>query len=191
MFRGYYHSFWHDDPTDPCMCERYNRRISRLGEMNSDEGPQLLFVRSNVSHENMIEVLQVPELMKLLRAKFGKSSRLLLILENQQKFTGPALVDEDDHVMLHYLSMDVHKKSHPDNAMPYARPVECALEWCARKTFACRHFETLKEAFQLAHPYPGGERGLGGLPAFEASKVLAAVEAGCEPSRPIGNDEPV
>ena len=27
------------------------------------------------------EVLQVPELMKLLRAKFGKSSRLLLILE--------------------------------------------------------------------------------------------------------------
>jgi hypothetical protein len=132
--------------------------------------------------------------------------------------------------MLHYLSMDVHKKSHPDNAMPYARnltssnpawpeaknkspcmlmssdvyiqikrsaaaettlgrrwkdalrivcwafsgsfvkpqlvpipcpipscrgPVECALEWCARKTFACRHFETLKEAFQLAHPYPG------------------------------------
>lgn len=89
------------------------------------------------------EVLQVPELMKLLRAKFGKSSRLLLILEplscswqlegpwshsgvtqlprNQQKFVGPALVDEDDHVMLHYLSMDVHKKSHPDNAMPYAR----------------------------------------------------------------------
>ena len=40
---------------------------------------------------------------------------------HQQKFMGPAVVDEDDHVMLHFLSMDVHKKSHPDNAMPYAR----------------------------------------------------------------------
>ncbi|CAL1169600.1 unnamed protein product [Cladocopium goreaui] len=173
MFRGYYHSFWHDDPSDPSMHDRYNRRIARLGEMSSDLGTQLLFVRSNVSHE---EVLQVPELMKLLRAKFGKSSRLLLILENQQKFVGPALVDDDDHVMLHYLSMDVHKKSHPDNAMPYARPVECALDWCAEKV-TCRHFSTFAEAFQLADPYPGGERGLGGLPAFEATKVLATVEA--------------
>lgn len=173
MFRGYYHSFWHDDPSDPSMHDRYNRRIAWLGEMSSDLGTQLLFVRSNVSHE---EVLQVPELMKLLRAKFGKSSRLLLILENQQKFVGPALVDEDDHVMLHYLSMDVHKKSHPDNAMPYARPVECALDWCAEKV-TCRHFSTFADAFQLADPYPGGERGLGGLPAFEATKVLATVEA--------------
>lgn len=174
MFRGYYHSFWHDDPTDPSMHERYKRRIARLAEMKSDEGPQLLFVRSNVSHE---EVLQVPELMKLLRTRFGKSCRLLLILENQQEFLGPALVDEDDHVMLHYLSIDVHKKSHPDNTMPYARPVECALEWCGRKPFTCRRIETFREGFELAAPYPGGERGLGGLPAFEASKVLATVEA--------------
>lgn len=28
---------------------------------------------------------------------------------------------QDDHVMLHYLSMDVHKKGHPENVAPYAR----------------------------------------------------------------------
>ena len=25
-YRSYYHSFWHDDPTDPGMHERYKRR---------------------------------------------------------------------------------------------------------------------------------------------------------------------
>lgn len=62
MFRGYYHSFWHDDPTEPSMRlapeaswaalrrERYERRRARLWELGCDARVKL-FVRSNVSHE--------------------------------------------------------------------------------------------------------------------------------------------
>jgi len=184
MFRGYYHSFWHDDPNEPSMHERYERRIQRLWEMKSNEEEKLLFVRSNVSHE---EVLQVPELMRELRGKFGPSVRFLLILENQKQMLGPATVVEDDHVMLHYLSMDVHKKGHPENVAPYARAVESALEWCLGKIIGCHKFTSFEEAFGFVDPYPGGEKGMGGLAAFEATNVLATVEAG---QKAANQDEP-
>ncbi|CAE7573462.1 unnamed protein product, partial [Symbiodinium sp. CCMP2456] len=90
MFRGYYHSFWHDDPTEPMMHERYNRRIARLWDIDSEVRP-VLFVRSIVSNE---EVLQIPELMQQLRQHFGQHARLLMVLESQRQFTGPALVTE-------------------------------------------------------------------------------------------------
>ena len=76
MFRGYYHSFWHDDPTEASMRERYERRQARLWELQGSDRVKL-FVRSNVSHT---EVLQVPELMSELRRHFG-AVRLLLVLE--------------------------------------------------------------------------------------------------------------
>jgi len=135
----------------------------------------MVMFRSNVSHE---EVLQVPELMRELRGKFGASVRFLLILENQKQMMGPATVVEDDHVMLHYLSMDVHKKGHPENVAPYARAVESALEWCRGKIIGCHKFTSFEEAFGFVDPYPGGEKGMGGLAAFEATNVLATVEAG-------------
>ncbi|CAJ1341391.1 unnamed protein product [Effrenium voratum] len=163
MFRGYHHSFWHDDPTEPIMRERYKRRIERLKEINA-ESHTVLCVRSMVSNE---EVLQVPELMTELRKLFGPSVRLLLILENQKQMLGPATVDKEDTVMLYYLSMDVHRKGHPDNNAPYARPVQCALDWVAGKPLGCHELDSLQKAFELTDPYPGGEKGLGGLCAFE------------------------
>ena len=409
MFRGYYHSFWHDDPTDPCMSgpsgcwccwislysvavccpsfpvfvswfwlkklcllgfawghllerpdfmievrhrktwnwyinivnlrkstvcqdfpfslrlnrsfgtlgserdrpqsarrERYNRRISRLGEMNSDEGPQLLFVRSNVSHEDMTwwwqwctcdstgklsmqgfsvfsmfffliffsirsvspwmglssiagsaasawideaaqgqvwEILQAavdpgaPQLrlegpgsgdrleppfrsswaaplssgtnrslqaqpwwtrtttwccttwawtctkraIQIMPCPMLETWPLLILLGQKQRNKSPCMLMSSD------VYIQIKRSAAPETTLgrrwkdalrivcwafsgsfvqpqpvptpcpiPSCRgPVECALEWCARKTFACRHFETLKEAFQLAHPYPG------------------------------------
>ncbi|CAE7658640.1 ACP5 [Symbiodinium necroappetens] len=44
-YRSYYHSFWHDDPTDPGMHERYQRRISRFNNIDATSKP-VLFVRT-------------------------------------------------------------------------------------------------------------------------------------------------
>ncbi|CAE8600647.1 unnamed protein product, partial [Polarella glacialis] len=35
MFRGYHHSFWHDDPRDASMHERYTRRIARFWSLDA------------------------------------------------------------------------------------------------------------------------------------------------------------
>ncbi|CAE8619485.1 unnamed protein product, partial [Polarella glacialis] len=48
MYRGHLHSFWHDDPDDPTMQEKYRRRIKRLfgmGQLALPGGPpgHLLF----------------------------------------------------------------------------------------------------------------------------------------------------
>lgn len=187
MFRGYYHSFWHDDPTEPMMHERYNRRIARLWDIDSEVRP-VLFVRSIVSNE---EVLQIPELMQQLRQHFGQHARLLMVLESQRQFTGPALVTEDPGVLLYYLSMEVHAKDHPDNPMPYARPTQCALDWViGREPESELHvFQTLNEAFAVSDPYPGGMQGLGGLIAFEETTPEAS-PAGNEnaiPAQDAGN----
>ncbi|CAE7675187.1 unnamed protein product [Symbiodinium pilosum] len=202
MFRGYHHSFWHDDPTEPKMHERYNRRIARLFDINSvvarsitssavktdDWVRPVLFVRSIVSNE---EVLQIPELMVELRKHFGQSARLLMVLESQRRFNGPAIVMEEPGVYLYYLSCDVHTKDHPDNAMPYARPTQHALDWCIGREPTCeiRRMHTLQDAFAISDPYPGGMQGMGGLIAFEEStpETSPAGNENAMPMQDVGN----
>merc|ERR1712232_1452296 len=36
MYRSQYHSFWHDDPNDAGMRERYTRRIKRFWEIDAN-----------------------------------------------------------------------------------------------------------------------------------------------------------
>ena len=56
-YRSYYHSFWHDDPTDPGMHERYLRRIKRFNGIDASVKP-VLFVRTIPS---TLELEKVPE----------------------------------------------------------------------------------------------------------------------------------
>eukprot|EP00930_Biecheleria_cincta_P068440 TRINITY_DN5587_c0_g1_i1.p1 TRINITY_DN5587_c0_g1~~TRINITY_DN5587_c0_g1_i1.p1 ORF type:complete len:467 (+),score=59.82 TRINITY_DN5587_c0_g1_i1:168-1403(+) len=164
MFRGYYHSFWHDDPTEPSMREKYHRRIARLWSINSSTRP-VLFVRSMVGPE---EVLQMPELMAELSRCFGRDAKMLLILENQTRLQGPILIQNQPNLMLYYLELDVHGAAHPDNPAPYARPTQCALDWCVgRIPQNLRQYPNVETAFQIADPYAAGLKGLGGLDAFE------------------------
>ncbi|CAJ1395983.1 unnamed protein product [Effrenium voratum] len=54
-YRDYFHSFWHDDPTDPGMHERYKRRIKRFNSIDA-RSEAVLFVRTIPSTSELDQV---------------------------------------------------------------------------------------------------------------------------------------
>merc|ERR1712232_1156310 len=82
MYRSKYHSFWHDDPEDAGMRERYLRRIKRFKEIDArNHNAPVLFVRVAVCTE---EINLAEELLAELQKLFGIESRLLLLLDGQK-----------------------------------------------------------------------------------------------------------
>ncbi|CAK0888409.1 unnamed protein product, partial [Prorocentrum cordatum] len=100
MYRDRLHSFWHDDPEDPAMREKYARRIERFNQLDARVRP-VLFVRSAAATE---ELLRAAELVEVLVARFGKEARLLLILNFQDATAGPAFVKGVPNLMVYYLT---------------------------------------------------------------------------------------
>lgn len=165
MYRDALHSFWHDDPEDPAMRERYTRRIERFNQLDARSRP-ILFVRSVVTTE---EVLRARELADVLVARFGKEARLLMILNFQEKTTGPALVRGLPNLMVYYLSAEVHRKTSPEFQAPFAGAVRCGLDWALGRDVKAAVFNSPQAARQAADADGSGYNGLGGLDAFEAS----------------------
>eukprot|EP00913_Durusdinium_trenchii_P023897 g22442.t1 len=140
-YRSYYHSFWHDDPTDPGMHERYKRRIKRFNEIDAESKP-VLFVRTIPTTE---ELENVPALMDLLIKRHGKQAFLLLIIDFQKTAQGAAVVEGIDNIMVHFLSGSKHPKA--------------AEEWGLNGLGGLYAFELGLEAPQeeppeLSHPLP-------------------------------------
>lgn len=186
MFRGPLHSFWHDDPTDPSMHERYSRRMVRFKEMGASL-QQVLFVRVAVETR---ELLRAGELLGQLQDQFGSQARLLLILNFQETMSGPATVAELPDLMVYFLPSQAHARSSESFGQPYVAPVRCALDWAVGREVEVLSLPDLEAAAQKATRNDWGTRGLGGLDAFEgwpapvAAVAAAALVAPAVPAAP-------
>lgn len=162
-YRAPLHSFWHDDPRDASMHERYGRRIARFQNIDASSSA-VLFVR--VAGDTS-EVRRAPELLHELESRFGAQAHLLLVLNFQEGTTGPALIQEHGNLMVNLLDAKAHMRGSSCFGHPYVDPVLTALNWVVGRETDARMYATLQEVEQLATPTDWGERGLGGLQAFE------------------------
>mmetsp|Transcript_126581 Transcript_126581/g.354416 ORF Transcript_126581/g.354416 Transcript_126581/m.354416 type:complete len:368 (+) Transcript_126581:133-1236(+) len=160
-YRGYQHSFWHDDPTDPSMQERYARRIERFMAIDARFEP-VLFVRV-ASHTG--ELSRAPELLAEL-GRFGQSARLLLVLNFQRDGQGPALVHGLERLMVHVLPSEAHALGKNFGA-PYVEAVRCGIDWVLGRECSARLYPSLEALSAAVVPDDWGKSGLGGLRAFE------------------------
>eukprot|EP00440_Ansanella_granifera_P052809 gb/GFBE01057259.1/.p1 GENE.gb/GFBE01057259.1/~~gb/GFBE01057259.1/.p1 ORF type:complete len:855 (+),score=207.07 gb/GFBE01057259.1/:1-2565(+) len=164
-YRSFYHSFWHDDPTDPGMHSRYKRRIARFNGIDAETKP-VLFVRTIPTTE---ELKDVPELLELLMKRHGKQAYLLLIIDFQNTAQGAALVEGISNLMVYYLSGSSHVDQDGLPAPPYGGPVNLALDWIVGRSINAMQFTNMEKIIQCADPTEWGLNGLGGLYAFEQS----------------------
>lgn len=161
IYRGYYHSFWHDNPLEDAMRERYDRRIQRFKETDAHSAP-VLFVRACAETS---ELGRSDELLAELKIQFGKYASLLMILDFQSTATGPALVDGHPDLMVWYLSGSIH--SEVRDGCPYTEPVKVALDWVVGRQVSCMQFINLDTIVACADATVWGRWGLDGVPAFE------------------------
>lgn len=165
MYRGPLHSFWHDDPTDPSMHERYGRRIKRFLELGASSQP-VLFVR--VAADAALELAHALELARELAMRFGALAKLLLIL-NFQDASGHFLLEGCKNAMVSCLPASVHRREDPAFRAPFAAPVLAGLAWAAGCSPDAGEWpvRTVDEARQLIRADTSGCMGLGGLRSFE------------------------
>ncbi|CAK9036936.1 unnamed protein product [Durusdinium trenchii] len=185
-YRSYYHSFWHDDPTDPGMHERYKRRIKRFNEIDAESKP-VLFVRTIPTTE---ELENVPALMDLLIKRHGKQAFLLLIIDFQKTAQGAAVVEGIDNIMVHFLSGSKHVNQEGLPAPPYGDAVNLALDWIVGRSVSVMQFENWESIMRCSDHTEWGLNGLGGLYAFELG-LEAPQEEPPELSHPLPQLDPI
>lgn len=165
-YRHYYHSFWHDDPTDPGMLERYKRRIQRFQSIDA-RTKQVLFVRCLASTD---EIQAVPDLLEALMENFGPHAYLLFIIDFQLTACGPALVAGYPNLMVYYSRGEEHVGEDGETPVPpYAKAVLTAQDWLVGRTIAAMQFVSMEKIIECADETHWGLGGLGGLLAFEES----------------------
>lgn len=159
MYRSAYHSFWHDNPDDAGMRERYARRIQRFQAIDASQSP-VLFVRAANGSE---ELALAEELLRELKSRFGPKAFLLYIIDYQCATTGAGAVRGLDGLMLYF-----HRG--PDRqppTAPYKKPVAEALRWAAGQGIAATEFASLAGAVKACDYTRWGYIAHANEPAFE------------------------
>lgn len=168
MYRNVLHSFWHDNPTDAGMQERYARRIARFNAIDARQGP-VLFVRVPVALD---ELARAEELIEELRMRFGEDAYLLIVINDQATAHGAGIVEMWPNVLIYFLEADAHDIR---PRAPYSEAVKVALDWIIGKPIAAMKFPTLKAINNVMDPLINGLGGLGGLRPFEEDVGAVAV----------------
>jgi len=168
MYRDRLHSFWHDNPEDSNMMERYKRRCARFQSIDA-ENKMVLFVRAAVVKS---EVRRAGEVLKELRDRFGPYAHLLLMLSHQERASGLATVEGHDGLMLFFLPRGAHKGGYT----VYADPIATALARLTGRPSKVIKFPNLGYVEEVATEIRAGLDGLGGLRAFEPDAEDDAAE---------------
>jgi hypothetical protein len=163
MFRGTDHSFWHDDPTDGAMKERYDRRIERFGRVGSQAQQHgVLFVRSAAESG---ELRRAGELSNLLVQKFGPHATLLFIVDFQgDDALGSCIVKDYPNLMIHF-----NDTTKCNSAAPYGKAITTALDWVVGRGVSAGQLPTLQDALSIVKPTDWGMYGQGGVIAFDSA----------------------
>jgi len=159
MYRSKHHSFWHDDPRDVGMRERYTRRIDRFKSIDATGDP-VLFVRAANSTD---ELALAEEFVAELMQRFGQNALLLLILDFQQEVNGPAMVKGLDNLLIYYHANADREPA----AAPYMKPITAALQWASHRPVDAMQFESIGDAAKVATKTDWGFTAHGNLRAFE------------------------
>mmetsp|Transcript_75885 Transcript_75885/g.210598 ORF Transcript_75885/g.210598 Transcript_75885/m.210598 type:complete len:630 (+) Transcript_75885:82-1971(+) len=160
IYRGYYHSFWHDNPTDPAMHERYDRRIQRFKEIDATSST-VVFVRALASSD---ELAKCPELLKELKLRHGPNACLLVIVDFQTTAQGAALIKGHSDLLVYYLTGDVHIDG---DGAPYCEPVRVGLDWAVGRPIKAMVFDSFEIIINCVDETNWGMTGLENVPAFE------------------------
>lgn len=171
IYRGKLHSFWHDNPDEESMHERYTRRIARLYGMSSkdqrkgQETHPTLFVRVAASTD---ELPRIQELLDELASIFGKEVFLLLILNWQVAFTGFASLSSVPNLLVYFADSAIHdREKQTIPGAPYAAAVQSGLQWAAGRPVESKVFSELNLLLPKVDRNSWGYTGMGGLAAFE------------------------
>jgi len=170
MYRNTLHSFWHDNPTDGGMRDRYLRRIARFNSIDAKSNP-VLFVRVAAS---INELKRVEELLDLLAMQFGDESHLLLILNHQVAAKGAAVIQGMGNLLVYFLGPEAHIEN---ELAPYCGPIGCTLDWMVGRPTSAMVFESVASVLQVSTEIQNGSGGLGGLAAFEDGTPDALTQA--------------
>mmetsp|Transcript_2208 Transcript_2208/g.3766 ORF Transcript_2208/g.3766 Transcript_2208/m.3766 type:complete len:441 (+) Transcript_2208:68-1390(+) len=168
VYRNFNHSFWHDDPTDTRMQEKYQRRFDRFQSIDAGSKP-VLFVRVIATTD---EIPRLTELTTELRNRFGSQACLLAIVSMQQSLSGSALVDNCPDLMLHYLPANAYGTAAENNEATYGRAIQDALDWIVNREVSVMQFPNLLAARAVANPSNVGDEAFG-LKAFEGPAVAS------------------
>mmetsp|Transcript_13469 Transcript_13469/g.31673 ORF Transcript_13469/g.31673 Transcript_13469/m.31673 type:complete len:293 (+) Transcript_13469:127-1005(+) len=144
LYRNFEHSFWHDDPTDPSMQEKYHRRIERFRSIDAHDS-RVLFVRAAV-HPGEID--ESPAFLSLLQQRFGPQSCLLLILLRQTRLKGPAQILGLPNLLVWY-----HDTEGQPAAASFTDAVQGGLNWCAGRETLTMKLKSPQEAIAWADHY--------------------------------------
>jgi len=179
IYRSHLHSFWHDNPDESSMREKYERRIARMygmagkSEMDAGSSKKLLFVRVAASTQ---ELSRSEELLQLLVGLFGSEVRLLLILNWQTMLQGPAMVADLPHLLVYFADGSIHDKSKQDiQGAPYAAAVKLGLDWSVDRSIEAASWSLSELQAQTDRNY-WGYTGMGGLAAFEDISIPSPEE---------------
>lgn len=171
IYRGKLHSFWHDNPDEESMHERYTRRIARLYGMSSkdrrkgQETHPTLFVRVAASTD---ELPRIQELLDELTSIFGKEVFLLLILNWQVSFIGFASLSSIPNLLVYFADSSIHdREKQTVPGAPYAAAVQSGLQWAAGRPVKSVVFSELNLLLTKVDRNSWGYTGMGGLAAFE------------------------
>mmetsp|Transcript_59508 Transcript_59508/g.110151 ORF Transcript_59508/g.110151 Transcript_59508/m.110151 type:complete len:288 (-) Transcript_59508:127-990(-) len=141
LYRNYQHSFWHDNPTDPVMVNKYERRMDRFNSIDGDVR-KVLFVRA-VCDTN--EVPRAPELLHELKEAFGRQCMLLMVMDYQHRMLGPVQTPAHPDIMWYWNPPEAHK----DSSNVYVKPVLQALDWVVGRPVsgsACKSIDEIAKA---------------------------------------------
>lgn len=160
MYRSQYHSFWHDNPDDPNMREKYMRRIERFQNIDASSQP-VLFVRAVASTD---ELADAEEFVQELHVRFGELAYLLLIIDFQYKQQGLALVNSvrGNLLLYHHRAED-----REPSVAPYMKPIEEALLWVVGSNSSVTQFVDMGEAIDRTDKTDWGCIAHGGQRSFE------------------------
>jgi hypothetical protein len=122
LYRSYYHSFWHEDPSNPADIQKLRRRIARFQSINAHSKP-VLFARAVANDE---EVQHLRTLCDVLVRKFGRFAKLLAIVDFQAE-DEPLVIQGCDNLLVYKLNQSVHSGDTVDG--PYVKPITEAILW--------------------------------------------------------------
>jgi len=157
--RGYYHSFWNEDPAEPSTREKYRCCFERLEQLR-DGSKICLFVRVIASTD---ELEHANALAEAIQMRFGEKAGLLLIVDFQTNLTGPSIISSQHGMLVYLLGADAHVTC---KDAPYCEPIQSGLAWVAGQPLQACIFPDIARLRQVVTSDMHGLDGPGGLRAF-------------------------
>merc|ERR1719420_1755272 len=120
---GAYHSFWHDDLTNPEESKKYKRRIERFFQNSSEK---ILFIRACNESD---DVTKAEKLLETLQTAFPGKEVWLLMIVDHQTCAGSYVVEGTDGKLLVHLTDKRHLRTwmYYDDVKAYEDAVRMAL----------------------------------------------------------------